>query len=157
MTPGKKTSIAVALTTVAMSLWLAAPVASANPGTLDWVAGGNAPSSGSWVLVAHGDSGFAAIKFGSVDVMHSLDGATWTAGTNSTSAAWRSMTHGGGRYVAVSQGTATMHSGDGVNWTAGGNAPSSKVWHAVAHNGSRFAALSYYGSGAMYSDDSGLT
>ncbi len=90
--------------------------------------------------------------------MHSLDGATWTAGTNSTSAAWRSMTHGGGRYVAVSQGTATMHSDDGITWTAGGNAPSSKTWHAVAYNGSRFAVLPYNGSGAaMYSDDSGLT
>ena len=43
MSQTRKTSVALTLSTIAMSLWFAVPVASADPGALDGITGGAAP------------------------------------------------------------------------------------------------------------------
>ena len=60
-----------------------------------------------------------------------------------SSANWYSVSYGNGRFVAVTNGTATAaYSTDGITWTAA-TMPSSANWVSVTYGNGRFVAVAY--------------
>jgi hypothetical protein len=51
-----------------------------------------------------------------------------------SSASWRSVTYGNGKFVAVAYKTAAAYSADGINWTEA-TIPSSADWRSVCFGG----------------------
>ena len=80
------------------------------------------PSTG-YSAITYGKGQFVAVRTASNDAATSTDGQTWTLQTLPTTSAWRDVTWGNGRYVAISttaDGTdfEGAYSLDGVNWVA---------------------------------------
>jgi len=95
-------------------------------------------------------------------IAYSDDGITWTASANSTSimtttaynVAW-----GGGKFIAVGQGTNTIaYSTDGITWsgTTNGNSIVSTLAYGAAYNGSQWVVAGQGTNTLAYSND-GLT
>jgi hypothetical protein len=121
---------------------------------------GVAYSGTRWVATAQAGGG-ANPK---TTIAYSDDGITWTATANSTSiftttaygVAW-----GGGKFVAVGQGTNTIaYSTDGITWSGStnGNSVISTLGYNVAYNGSQWVAagqgtntLAYSSNGTTWS------
>jgi hypothetical protein len=99
-----------------------------------------------WSAIAWGSSTFALIADGSNTVNLSANGTTWTAGGNLPSASeWTAITHGNGRFVAVSgraaDSTAAAYSTDaGANWSAA-TLPTNTRWSSITHGNGRFVAV----------------
>ena len=114
-------------------------------GGITWTAGGNLPTSTTWVSIAYGRGTWVAIATGGTANAYSTDGGqTWTAGgALSASTTWTSVAYGGGKFVAVaSGGTNSTYSVDnGVTWSAGSGLPSSN-WSSIAFGNNRFVAVS---------------
>jgi hypothetical protein len=47
---------------------------------------------------------------------------------------WFTVTHGNGKFVAISIGSAAAYSTDGINWTET-TMPAGRSWVSTAHNG----------------------
>jgi len=124
-------------------------------GGITWSAGGNLPSSTTWVSVAYGRGVWVAIATGGTATAYSTDsGQTWTVGgALPASTTWTSITYGAGKFVAVaSGGTQAASSADsGQTWVSR-TLPASTDWSSVAFGNNRFVAVSSTsGTDAAYS------
>ncbi len=110
-----------------------------------WTAGGNLPSTGSWVSVAYGAGRFVCIKTGSSDSAYSDDGGvTWIAGgALPASTTWTSITFGANKWVAVASGgvQAASSVNGGQTWLSR-TLPASSNWSSVTFGNNRFVAVS---------------
>ena len=107
------------------------------------------PGGNSWNDIAYGNGVYVAVA-GDGDgqrVMTSSDGETWTLHTPMAEALWwRSITFGGGLFVAVSNGNDVMTSLDGITWTR--RTPSSRIsWWSITYGGGLFVAVASSGAG----------
>ena len=125
------------------------------PLTETWVDG--VFGGGKFVLLANSTSGNSAV--------YSVDGLTWSAsvlptGSDSTVDEYQAITHGAGKFVAItgSQTKDVAVSNDGITWTLNTNVlPAGDFeWAALAYGNNRFLALATDGSTA-YSLDHGAT
>ena len=114
-------------------------------GGLTWTAGGNLPSSGSWISVGYGAGRFVAIKSSSTDTAYSDDGGvTWIAGgALPASTNWTSITFGANKWVAVASGgvQAASSVNGGTTWLSR-TLPASSNWSSVTFGNNRFVAVS---------------
>ena len=79
--------------------------------------------------------------------------AIWTASTLPSSANWRSLTYGDGKFVAISYNSdASAYSTDGINWTAS-TLPSSANWRPLTYGDGKFVAIATGSDKAVYSTD----
>jgi 6-phosphogluconolactonase (cycloisomerase 2 family) len=94
--------------------------------------------------------------------MYSEDGVTWVAvslgGIDTTRDAWRAITYGNGRFVAVGycslSDDCVMYSDDGIEWTSVTPAGDANTWwEAVTYGNGRFVAVARDRERFMYSDD----
>jgi len=102
-----------------------------------------------------------AISSGGTATAYSNDGGvTWTSGgAISSSSAWSSVAYAGGRWVAVSDTSASLSvfSVDGgVSWSNGG-AMASANWKSIAYGMGLWVAVASGGTVAASSADGGLT
>jgi len=134
-------------------------------GGITWTAGGNLPSSTTWISIAYGDAspsfgkGYWVAISTAGDVAESEDGGqTWTAETSLPAGTWTSITFGAGRFVAVaSGGTQAAVAPPQATWTwTSTTLPSSSNWNSVAFGNNRFVTVSSNATTAAYSLD-GLT
>ena len=155
------TGTVVAVNSVAVAIATGSNITTRSvDGGITWAAGGNLPSSTTWVSIAYGQGTWIAIATGGTATAYSTDsGATWTSGgALPASTTWTSITYGAGKFVAVaSGGTQAASTVDaGVTWVSQ-TLPSSTDWSSVAFGNNRFVAVSSTsGTGAAYSLD-GLT
>lgn len=129
-----------------------------------WTAGGNLPSSTTWVSVAAGTIGattyFVAVASGGTAAAYSTDGGqNWTASTLPSSSTWASVAYYNSTFVAVaSGGTAAAYSTNGTTWTAA-TLPASATWSDVEGGfigtSVYFVAIASGGTAAAYSADNG--
>lgn len=106
--------------------------------------------------IAYGNGRFVVVT-STGDAAWSLDGHAWTVAASPVAGSWRSLSFGGGVFVAVADDNGTnqiMTSPDGDTWTAR-TPPTSDYWSAVTYGNGRFVAISY--SVKIYSDDGGVT
>ena len=83
-------------------------------------------------------------------------GSTWTQRALPVSASWKSVTYGGGLFVAVAYGnTIAVTSPDGITWTQRA-LPVSAYWYSVTYGGGLFVAVAYGNTIAATSPD-GIT
>ena len=174
----KRSSVhaALVLVLVLAALGLLLVVAPARADGIDWVAR-EAAEANAWASVAHGDGVWVAVSQDGTDrvtnrVMRSTDkGANWTSVTGDPDGVgappaeeWRSVAHGDGVWVAVSQnGTnRVMRSTDkGVRWTSA-TAAAANQWQSVAYGDGVWVAVASSGGvdgtgRVMRSDDKGVT
>ena len=80
--------------------------------------------------------------------------AMWQSGGNLPSSAdWRSIAYGDGKFVAVAEYSAkSAYSTDGINWTET-TMPSSARWKSVAYGDGKFIAVADNSNQAAYSTD----
>jgi hypothetical protein len=123
-------------------------------GGITWTAGGNLPSSTTWISIAYGQGVWVAVASGGTANAYSTDGGqTWTAGAAlPASTTWTSVAYGAGKFVAVaSGGTQAASSVDGgQTWTAR-TLPTSTGWASVAFGNNRFVTVSSNATTAAYS------
>ena len=83
-------------------------------------------------------------------------GVDWWETPLSSSANWRSVTYGGGKFVAVAYGSNNVaYSTDGITWKAA-TLPSSASWYSVTYGTGKFVAVARDSAKAAYSED-GIT
>jgi len=86
----------------------------------------------------------------------SLTNLTWIETTLPSSANWKSVTYGNGKFVAVAYDSdIAAYSTDGINWTES-TMPSSEQWYSVTYGINKFVAVARYSKVAAYSTD-GIT
>ena len=86
---------------------------------------------------------FVAIDgaYNSNKAAYSTDGINWIASTLPSSAYWRSVTYGDGKFVAVVYGSnKAAYSTDGINWSEIA-LPSSTYWYSITYGDSKFVAV----------------
>ena len=92
----------------------------------------------------------------SCDVLNAVavKGNNWTAETTlPSSASWRSVTYGAGKFVAVAQNSDIVaYSYDGINWTDTA-LPSSANWYSVTYGAGKFVTVGYNSTKVAYSYD----
>jgi hypothetical protein len=94
---------------------------------------------------------FVAIPTSGTGTQISANGTTFVAGGALASASWTAIAYGGGRWVAVSNGTATANTTDPtVAWTAGG-ALANANWSAITYGNGQFLAVASGTATAAYS------
>jgi hypothetical protein len=113
------------------------------------VASGAISTTTYYVAVASGASSTTAYV--------SSNGTSWSAMTSLASANWSAVAYGNGRFVAISNGTATSVSTNGSSWTAGGTLVS-QYWTSIAYGAgpAKFVAISggtSQSTAAAYSTD----
>ena len=90
-------------------------------------------------------------------VLRSTDGINWLKSTSGVvNSAWRGITYGNGKYVAVTNGGSqkAMYSTDAINWTNVSTSNDSYRWYGVTYGGGVFVAVGdLAGARAMYSFD----
>ena len=77
----------------------------------------------------------------------------WIQTTMPASAKWRSVTYGGGKFVAVTNGSIAAYSTDGVTWYQT-TMPASAKWRSVTYGCGKFIAVVYNNNIATYIQDS---
>jgi len=90
-----------------------------------------------WESVAYGNDKFVAVASVGYSAMYSPDGITWTLGTGAINNRWKSVTFGGGWFVAVATsgtGNRVMTSADGITWTSRTSATDSAWWGVAFGN-----------------------
>jgi len=96
-----------------------------------------------WTWTGTGIGGlYLAIPSSGTTTMYSTNGTTWAAAGGTValaSASWTSLTYGNGRWVAVSNGTATSTTTDALTFTAG--TITSGNWTSVCYGNSTFIAV----------------
>ena len=112
------------------------------------------------VMCADSVATTCASGFGNT-IVTSPDGNTWTQRTSpDTTSTWRSITWGGGKFVAVADlGTnRVMTSTDGVNWTAA-TASEASAWRSVTYSPSLglFVAVATSGTNRVMTSPDGVT
>ncbi len=128
---------------------------------INWLNGGNLPSSGSWKIAA-GEQKFVAVRFGSSAAAYTSDGETWTSTTLPASRNWTAVTYGNGRFVAISSNlNSAAYSDDGVTWTATTlpTAGDSTVneWIDIAYGAGKFVVLANSQNVVAISTDNGVS
>jgi hypothetical protein len=127
---------------------------------------GTPGSSNQWYSVTYGNGKFVAVGFNNNKaayptdginnnkVAYLTDGINWTVSpTELPGPAWRSVTYGNGKFVAVATyNNKAAYSTDGISWTVSPiGTPGSNQWYSVTYGNDRFVAI---GSGkAAYSTD----
>ena len=132
--------------------WTSRTAASNN----NWVSVTYGTPSGSGLFVAVSDN----YESSAYRVMTSPDGVNWTSRTAATSTVetssvdsnWKSVTYGGGVFVAVASvglnaASRVMTSTDGINWTLR-TAAAEIGWNSVTYGGGTFVAVAGTGSGS---------
>ena len=77
----------------------------------------------------------------------------WAASTMPSSAKWRSVTYGDGKFVVVAESSdKAAYSTDGINWTAS-TLPSSASWRAVTYGDGKFVVVAERSTKSAYSTD----
>ena len=113
-----------------------------------------------WRSITYGNDRFVAVALdGTNQVMHSVDGETWSSSNAAETNRWQSITYGNGRFLAVSRTGVkrVMYSDNGANWSSV-ETTELNSWHSVVYGNGRFVAVSYDGTNrVMYSDDNGLS
>jgi hypothetical protein len=118
-----------------------------------------------WTSVVYGasDNLFVAVaSSGSDRVMTSPDGITWTLrSTAGDNVDWRSVTYGGGRFVAVGDydaffPTQVMWSNDGITWNTVA-VPGTNDFKSVTWSGTRFIAVSNNGTNRVMRSTDGTS
>lgn len=129
---------------------------------LNWTAAGNLSTSIDWAGIAWSDTlllyvavGAAGGGGGTTVAASSPDGVTWTPRTMPTSSVWSAVVWGGGKFVAVSQGTAAATSVDGITWVARSIASGSYL--DVAYGNGVFVAAGSQGSPALATSPDGIS
>ena len=79
--------------------------------------------------------------------------AMWTASTMPSSAKWRSVTYGDGKFVVIAgNSNKAAYSTDGINWTET-TLPSSYAWKSVIYGDGKFVAVAESSAKSAYSTD----
>ena len=102
-----------------------------------------------------GDRTYKAVK---ADTWHEDHDKLLTARISELpkSVEWRSVTYGGGKYVAIAYNSSTAaYSEDGITWTAA-TLPTWAYWFSVTHGSEKYVTVAYDSNKAAYSDD-GIT
>jgi hypothetical protein len=94
--------------------------------------------------IAYGNGRFVVVGNNQPVVMTTDPTGTWITNSSSTNA-WKSITYGGGLFVAVWDKSgfispAVMTSQDGINWTLNNSAPSA-YWQSVTYGNGLFVAV----------------
>lgn len=128
------------LTSTNLTTWTAVAVFNIAP--LNMNSGYTLEYSNGMFVVA-GDNEFA-IPNTNANMAYSLDGVTWTAGTNSDVLNTRyNVVYGNGIWVAVGQGQNVGTSTDGITWTNSATAlPNNSTWRGLVYKNNRFVAVS---------------
>ena len=85
-----------------------------------------------------------------------VSGADWWETTLPSSARWRSVTYGAGKFVAVADLNKTfVYSTDGITWTTTATIFSAN-WYGVTYGGGKFVAVAFNSNKVAYSAD-GIT
>jgi hypothetical protein len=95
---------------------------------------------------------YLAIPTSSTTTMYSTNGTTWAAAGGTValaSASWTAIAYGNGRFVAVSNGTASSYTTDALTFNTG--VISSANWTAVCWGNNTFMAVASGGTAAAYS------
>jgi len=94
---------------------------------------------------------FVAIPTSGTGTQISANGTTFIAGGAIASASWTAIAYGAGRWVAVSNGTATANTTDPtVAWTTGGLLTNAN-WSAITYGNGQFMAVASGTATAAYS------
>ena len=94
---------------------------------------------------------FVAIPTSGTGTQISANGTTFVAGGALPSASWTAVAYGAGRWVAVSNGTATANTTDPtVSWTTGGLLTNAN-WSAITYGNGQFMAVASGTATAAYS------
>lgn len=121
--------------------------------------------AGKFVAVADDDPTVGSGATAGYRVMYSEDGVTWQfthAGptTQSRTNAWRGVTYGNGKFVAVSEtgdGNQAMYSYDGINWLSGTTPAGSQEWSGVCYANGLFVAVAQTGDIRVMTSIDGIT
>jgi len=133
---------------------------------IDWSLTSVPQQHASYTDVTYGNGLFVAITIGSLNnsdqnqdrIMHSPDGQTWTSQSGAEENAWKSITYGGGKFVAIASNGdhRVMWSTDGVTWNAA-DATAQFAWSGVTYGNGKFVAVSENSDNTservMYSSD----
>jgi type II secretory pathway pseudopilin PulG len=123
---------------------------------ITWTAG--AIPSLTYYACAYGGGKFVAVGTNTASCSYSSDGINWSSGSMPSSANWRSVAYGNGRFVSVSQGSGSTkgaYSMDGVNWTAV-VLPVGANWVSLAYVNGLFVTVASSATNALTSPD-GIT
>jgi hypothetical protein len=164
-TSGSGTVVSINSTIVAIATG-SNTTARSTDGGQTWTAGGNLPSSTTWISIAYIDKSttfgygyWVAISTAGAVAVSEDGGQTWAANTSLPAGTWTSITSGQGRLVAVASGgtqAAVAPPQATYEWTST-TLPSSSNWSSVAFGNNRFVAVSSTsGTAAAYSLD-GIT
>ena len=112
------------------------------------------PADCSSYSVAFGANRFVVVGGGnSSTAWTSTDGRVWASVSLPFSGDWRSVTYGGGKFVAVaSESNKVAYSEDGMTWMWG-HLPISALWSSVAYGDGKFVAIAAGSNTAAYSTD----
>jgi len=84
---------------------------------------------------------------------YSTDGIIWEPGILPSSADWRCIAYGDGKYMAIADsGEEFAYSADGRNWTTS-TLPYSAKWSGIAYGDGKFVVIQRYSNKAFYSTD----
>ena len=95
---------------------------------------------------------YLAVPTSGTTTMYSTNGTTWAAAGGTialASASWTSVAYGNGRWVAVSNGTASSYTTDALTFNAG--VISNGNWTSVCWGNNTFMAVASGGTAAAYS------
>lgn len=107
--------------------------------------------------IAYGNGLFVATAQDDV-IYTSPDGINW-ATQPVVYANWKSVTYGGGQFVAVANASSSgrvMTSPDGITWT-NRTAAENNDWNGVTYGNGRYVAVSYNGTNRVMSSTDGIT
>jgi hypothetical protein len=105
--------------------------------------------------VVYGPEGFVAVGDKGT-ILSSRDGVSWEPRTSGTGRNLRNVSHGGGRYVAVGNGS-LVHSADGQNWTSVDLEIETLPIGPLAHGAGRFVLFTQTGSAGFWTSADGMT